>query len=68
MITAIFCILVLINSVHNKPWDSNEIDIDTPEPPYLPNIPNSDNNCIVMVNNGVYFNNCTTNPTINLVN
>jgi hypothetical protein len=65
MITAIFCILILINSVHNKPWDSNEIDIDTPEPPHLPNIPNTDN-CVVIVDHGVYFNNCTKNPTVHL--
>jgi hypothetical protein len=68
MITAIFCIFILVNSVHNKPWDSNEVDIDTPEPPHLPNISNNTDNCIVVVDNGVYFNNCTSkNPTIRLI-
>ena len=64
MIALIFCILVLVNSAHNKPWDSNEIESNE-----INNRPDvTIGNCAVIINNGVYFNNCTKEPSVRLIN
>lgn len=78
MVYIVFCIVALFNGIYCNPMPWNEHDNDDwkPNPPVVinpPLVPGGFNipECVVSIDHGVYFNNCTLRrpfPSVTMVN